>query len=593
MKTFFTTLLASVLGTVIAGIILFFLAFVVIAGLIASAEDEGVTEINKNSVLMLDFSSQITDRDPGSFRDFDLLSMQVNKGTGLNTILNNIQKAAKDENIDGIFLKLNSLDAGVATIEEIRNALIDFKKSDKFIISYSDVYTQGTYYLASVSDKIYTNPQGGMEFVGLSMQVMFFKRALEKFGIEPVIIRHGKFKSAVEPFLLEKMSQANEEQLSGFITSIWDHILKNISAERKIEVEKLNEIADNLLLRNAKSATDLGLIDSLKYYDEVLLELKSRTKAESIDDIEFVSLSTYTKVPEKKEDKEEKGLARDKVAVVYASGDIVMGKGDETSIGAESFSYELRKLRNDEKVKAIVLRINSPGGSALASEIIWREVKLMREKKPVIVSMGDYAASGGYYIACAADTIVADPTTLTGSIGVFGLLFNFQKLLNEKIGITFDRVNTNKYSDIGSSTRKMEKDEEMYIQGGIEEVYTTFINHVAEGRGLRVQTVDSIGQGRIWSGTDAIKIGLVDTLGGLQDAVNIAARKAKLKKFRTINYPQAKDPLESIIEMLEEGVSSDILKNDLGTLEPYIQTLKKLSNQKGIQARLPFEIFYN
>ncbi len=590
MKTFFKTLFVSLLGTILGAIVLFFLFFLVIMGIMSSAGESNVAEINEHSILTLDLTSKITDREPSNpFSNFDFMNFQPNKGIGLNTIIENIQKASIDKNIDGIFLKLSSLDAGIATIEEIRNALIQFKKSGKFLISYADIYTQGTYYLSSVSDKIYTNPQGGMDFMGLSIQVMFYKHAFEKFGIEPIIIRHGKFKSAVEPYMLDKMSEANEEQLSTYIGTIWTDMLQKISVERKIDVSRLNEIADNLLVKNAKSCVELGLIDSLKYYDEILAGLQQRTKVKSIDDLEFVSLATYAKVPKAKTDDDKKGTAKDKIAVIYASGEIVMGKGDDSNIGAEDLSRNLRKLRNDEKVKAIVLRINSPGGSALASEIIWREVLLAKEKKPVIVSMGDYAASGGYYIACAADSIIAEPNTLTGSIGVFGVLFNLQKLLNDKIGITVDRVTTNKHSDIGSVTRKIEKEEESFIQSSIEDVYSTFIGHVASGRKMTTGAVDSLGQGRIWSGINAIKIGLVDKLGGLDDAIQIAANKAKLKNYRIVNYPQSKDTFDAVMEMIGGDIKTSVFEKDMGDFEPYYQMFRNLANQKGVQARLPFE----
>jgi len=593
MRTFFKTLLASILGTILAGIIMFFLFFIIVAGIMSSAGSTEIAEIDDHSVLVLELSAKIEDREPSSpLANFDFLNMQSNKGLGLNTIIENIQKAATDKKVDGIFLKLSSIEAGIATIEEIRNALLEFKKSKKFIISYSDVYSQGTYYLASVSDKIYLNPQGGMDFIGLSAQVMFYKKAFEKIGIEPVVIRHGKFKSAVEPFLLDKMSEANQEQLSTYIGAIWTDLLQKISAQRKIEILRLNEIADELLVTNAKSCVELGLIDSLKYYDQILDELKIKTKVKTTDDIEFVSFNTYTKVPKVKND-DEKGLAKDKIAVVFASGEIVMGNGDESNIGAESFARNIRKLRKDKNIKAIVLRVNSPGGSALASEIIWREVVLAKKEKPVIVSMGDYAASGGYYISCAADSIVADPNTLTGSIGVFGLLFNVQELFNDKIGINVDRVNTNKYSDLGSSMRKMEKEELAFIQSSVEDIYSTFIKHVADGRGMTLEKVDSIGQGRIWSGINALNLGLVDRIGGLNDAIDIAVKMTKLKKYRIVNYPEAKDPFDTFIEMIEGNVKTSIFEQELGSMKPYYQVIKNMSNQKGVQARLPFEIFYN
>lgn len=589
MKRFFGSVLASIL----AGIILFFLVFLIIIGIMSAAGSADVEEIKEHTVLALELNTKIHDNDSQNpFANLNLMNMDVEKAVGLNTILKNIEKAKTDPNIDGIFLKLSSIDAGISTIEEIRNALIKFKESGKFIISHADIYSHKTYYLASISDKIYMTPEGGMQFVGLGAEIMFYKKAFEKFGIEPIIIRHGKFKSAVEPFMLEKMSEANREQLSTFIGTIWTDMLEKISKERNIELNRLNQIADDLMLNSAQSSVDLGLVDSLKYYDELLAELQSRTGAKKIKDIEFASLSKYNKVPKQKSD-DEKGLAKEKIAVVYASGEIVMGEGDGSNIGAASMARTIREIRNDDKIKAIVLRVNSPGGSALASEIIWREVKLAKETKPLIVSMGDYAASGGYYIACAADTIVASSNTLTGSIGVFGVLFNIQKLLNDKIGLTFDRVNTNKHSDIGSMTRKMEKEEEAYILNSIEAVYATFTQHVAEGRGLTVEKVDEIGQGRIWSGINAKELGLVDVIGGLEDAIDIAADKAKMERYRVVNYPKKKDPFDAFLEKFGGSIKADALEQELGDLKPYYQMLKNISEQKGIQARLPLELIIN
>lgn len=590
MKSFFSNLLGSLLGAILGGIILFFLGFLIIIGIASASGEDEIVEIDKNTVLSLDFSTKITDIEPANpLQGFDFMTMNPERSIGIKTVLDNIAKAKKDENIDGIFLNLTTLDVGMANLEEIRNALINFKDSNKFVISYAEYYSHSSYYLASVSDKIYMNPVGSMQFVGLGAELMFFKNALEKFGIEPIILRHGKFKSAVEPFMLDKMSEANREQYSTFLNSIWDHILGKISLARNIEVIRLKEIADRLLISTAPTTVETGLIDSLAYYDEILEKLRLRTKAEKPEDLKLVQLSKYEKVPKVKQ-KDEKGLAKDKVAVIYASGDIVSGKGDGTNIGSESLSKTIREAREDEKIKAIVLRVNSPGGSALASEIIWREMELAKKAKPVIVSMGDLAASGGYYIACGADTIVADPTTLTGSIGVFGIIPNIQKLLNEKIGITVDRVTTNKYSDIGSMTRKMKTEEHAHILKSIEEIYATFIKHVADGRGLSLEQVDAIGQGRIWSGINALEIGLVDTLGGLETAIEIAAKKAKLDRYRIESFPKKKEPFEAFIELMGQDTKHKMIQKELGNFGPIYNTYKYLMELEGIQARLPFEM---
>jgi len=589
MKRFFSNVLATVVGFLLLGL----LFFLVLIGIVSAAGSEDAVEIKEHTILALELNTKILDNEPENpFADMNALNWDIEKAIGLNSLLKNIEKAKLDDNIDGIFLKLSSMNAGMSTVEELRNALIDFKESGKFIVSHADAYSHKTYYLASIADEIYLTPEGGMQFFGLSAQIMFFKKMFKKFGIEPIILRHGKFKSAVEPFMLEKMSEANREQLSTFIGTIWKDMLEKIAKERDLSVDKLNEIADDLLVKNAKNCAELGLVDSLKYYDQLLATLQNKTGVEKIKDLEFTSHSQYTKVP-KKRDSDEKGLAKDKVAVIYASGEIVDGKGDGTNIGGESLSRTIRKVRNDDKIKAIVLRVNSPGGSALASEIIWREVKLAREQKPVIVSMGDYAASGGYYIACAADSILASANTLTGSIGVFGVLFNVEKLMNDKIGITTDRVTTNKHSDIGSPTRKIHAEEEAYILNSIEEIYVTFTQHVADGRGMTVEAVDEIGQGRIWSGIKARELGLVDELGGLEDAIAIAAEKASLERYRVVNYPKKKELFEALMEKLGGNVKSNAIENELGELAPYYNIFKNISNQKGVQARIPMEIILN
>jgi protease IV len=593
MKRFFSNVFASLLGTILAGVVLFFLMFIILGGIVSAAGSGEPEEIEEHTILALELNKKILDNEPDDpFANMDIMNMNVDHVIGLNNLLKNIKKAKEDDNIDGIFLKLSSINAGISTVEEIRNALIDFKESGKFIVSHSNAYSQKTYYLASVADEVYLTPEGGMQFVGLSAEVMFFSKMFKKFGVEPVIIRHGKFKSAVEPFMLEKMSEANREQLSTFINTIWNDMLGKIAESRNISVEKLNQVADELLLKTAKSCVEQGLVDSLKYYDQLLANLQEKTGAEKSKDLKFTSLSKYTKVPKKKKEGK-KGLAKDKIAVIYASGEIIDGKGDGSNIGGESLSRTIRKVRNDDKIKAIVLRVNSPGGSALASEVIWREVKLAKETKPVIVSMGDYAASGGYYIACAADTILASANTLTGSIGVFGVLFNIEKLMNDKIGITTDRVNTNSHSDIGSATRKIKAEEEAYILTAIEDIYSTFTQHVADGRGMNVDAVDAIGQGRIWSGIKAKELGLVDILGGLDDAIAIAAEKAELERYRVVNYPKKKDPFQAFMEKFGGNIKASAIENELGEFAPYYSMFKNITNQKGVQARIPMEIYIN
>ncbi|MBN1252068.1 MAG: signal peptide peptidase SppA [Bacteroidales bacterium] len=589
MKSFWKITFASLTGTILASFVMFFLMLIILFGIVNSAKNSDEAEIESQSILKLDFDTKIVDRaSDNPLEDFDFATMNPNKSVGLNKILENISKAKADEKIEGIYLELKGLDAGISTITEIRNALLDFKESGKFIISYSNYYSQATYFLASVSDKIYLNPEGGLDFVGLSAQLMFFKNAFDKFGIKPMIIRHGKFKSAVEPFMLDKMSEANREQVQKYVGSIWNSILNGISKERHINIQELNKFADNLIIKDANSALENGLIDEIKYYDEIEKILKVESKIKKDKKLKFVSLSKYNKVPKKKEEGE-KGLAKDKIAVIYAQGEIVMGEGSDGNIGGDGLAKTIRKARNDEKIKAIVLRINSPGGSALASEIIWREVVLAKQEKPVIVSMGDVAASGGYYIACAADSILASENTITGSIGVFGVLFNIKELLNNKIGITTDKVNTNKHSDIGSTFRNMEIEEEAYIQQMIEKIYSTFINHVADGRGMTAEEVDAIGQGRVWSGENALKNGLVDKIGGLNDAIKIAAEKAKLNKYRIIEMPKKKEAFEKIIEDLK-NMKVNYIKSELGELENFYIMYQSLSNMKGIQARLPLEI---
>jgi protease-4 len=585
MKSFFKYLLASILGVIIAGILLFFILIGGI-GAMVSSQDKPVN-VKENTILHVKLDQPIMDRsNKNPFESFDFTSFSPTIQLGLNDVLKNIEKAKTDPNIDGIYLDLSVIPTGIATIEEIRNALIDFKESEKFIISYSDTYTQPSYYIASISDKVYLNPEGLLTFVGLRSEIMFFKEALKKIGVEPQIIRHGKFKSAVEPFMYTQMSKENRHQVMTYMGSIWDQILNGISAERNISIKDLNKLADKLILNNAQAAFDNGLVDGLMYKDEILAELAKLTGKKDSKKIESVSLSQYTKAPAKKK----KSFEKEKIAIVYASGNVIMGEGQEGSIGSDRISRAIRKARKDSTVKAIVFRVNSGGGSALASEVIWREVKLAQEVKPVIASLGDVAASGGYYIVAPAQKIIASPNTITGSIGVFGMLPNGKKLLNEKLGIYVDVVKTNEFADMGTFSRKLTAQERDVIQVSVEQIYDTFISHVAEGRDMTKEEVDKIGQGRVWSGANAIEIGLIDGFGGLEDAIQLAAEAANLEKYRTVEYPKLKEPIEQLLEDFQGNVRMSILKNELGNEYKYYNAIQEIRNMQGIQARIPYEV---
>jgi protease-4 len=480
---------------------------------------------------------------------------------------------------------VSSLSAGMATIEEVRNALIDFKKSGKFIIAYSEVYSQGAYYLSSIADKIYLNPEGMIDFRGLSSEIMFFKGALEKLDIEAQIIKVGTYKSAVEPFILDKMSEPNKQQVSSFLGSMYDHLLSEISKSRKISKESLFSIADSAKIRAPKDALTYKMVDGLKYKDEVLDELKKLTKIDKKKDIKSVSLEDYTAKEEIKEES-----SKNRIAVIYANGEIISGEGDDETIGSERISRAIRKARTDDKVKAIVLRINSPGGSALASDVIWRETVLAKKTKPVIVSMGDVAASGGYYIACAADSIFAQPNTITGSIGVFGIIPNMQKFFKNKLGITFDGVKTGKFADLGSISRPLTEGEKMIIQLEVNKVYDTFTKKVADGRKKDQNYINSIGQGRVWSGTEALNIGLVDRLGDINDAIASAAKKAKLKDYKIVDYPSQIDPFTALFDKSGDQVKAYFVKRELGDNFMYYEQMKSALNLSGVQARVPYNI---
>ena len=587
MKQFFKFTLASIVGVMVAGLLLLFITIGIFSAMLSSSEEPA--QITGNSVLILKFDHQIVDRakkNPLDGLDFGLF--EGNKTVGLNDILDCIRKAKTDNNIKGIYLNPIDIQAGMASVEEIRLALKDFKTSGKFIYAYGDSYSQKAYYLVTIADSVILNPQGSVDFRGLGGERTFYKKGLEKLGVEMQIVRHGKFKSAVEPFLLDKMSPENRLQTETYLKSIWNEMLLDISASRKMGLDELNDIADMVATyRKADFAKQKNLVDRLKYKDQVIDDLKKLTGTSERKDVNAVDIYKYIKVPEMHV---QKGLARNKIAVIYASGDIDGGSMSDDGIKSEELSRTIREARRDSSIKAIVLRINSPGGSAYGSEVIWREVQLAAKTKPVIASMGDVAASGGYYIACAANTIMADRTTITGSIGIFGMIPNMQNLLTNKLGITEDVVTTNEHSDMISVTRPMTTFERNLMQQTIEEGYDTFISRVADGRKMEKSAVDAIGQGRVWAAPNAKDIKLIDSYGSLTDAIELAKKMTKLDNFRIVNLPKLKDPFEEILKGFSSSAKAGLMKDELGESYKYYEQLRGLVSQKGVLARMPYDL---
>jgi protease-4 len=585
MKSFFKYLLATIVG-VLLSFLLIFLIMMGIAGSMVSSADKAV-EVKDNSILYMDLKNEIVDRASSNpFETLDLATFEPQKNLGLNEILKAIAKAKDDPRIKGILLEFDVVNAGAATTGEIREALREFKESGKFVVSYSDTYSQKAYYLASVADSIYLNPEGMVEWLGLRSEIMFYKKALEKLDVEPQIIRHGKFKSAVEPFMSERMSPENREQTLTYLSSIWGSWVDEISKSRNIAVAELNRLADNMEVYDGKSCMKSKLVDSLIYKDQLLEKLKAFTGIPENRNLNTVTLEKYFKVPPV----QKTAFSKNKIAVIYAQGEIGMGDGSNTAIGSEGLSKAIRQARRDSTIKAIVFRINSPGGSALASEVIWREVELAGQAKPLVVSMGDVAASGGYYIASPATTILASPTTITGSIGVFGLFFNLQKTLDKKLGINVDVVKTNAHSDFFSMFRPMTAEEKAVGQRFVEQTYQTFIGHVSQGRGIPVERVDEIGQGRVWSGANAKEIKLVDDFGGLTAAIKLAGEKANLDRYRLVELPKQKSPFEELLKGFTTEAKAMLVKDDLGKGYKYYNRVMQMVENQGVQARIPYDV---
>ena len=583
MKDFFKFTFASMLGVVLAGFVFTILGIVSMVGMMASSDTE--TVVKENSIFVLDLEGTLSERVQEN--PFQALMGDEYQTYGLDDILTSIQKAKDNENIKGIYLQAGMMEASFASLEEIRHALKDFKESGKFIVAYGDTYTQGMYYLASVADKVIVNPQGSIAWQGLASQTIFFKDLLEKVGVEMEIFKVGTYKSAVEPFIATEMSDANREQITAFLTSIWGRLLEDISESRSIPTDDLNRYADEFaMLSPAETYIANGLADTLMYKDGVLAYLKEMSGREADESLRTLSVEDMKNV--------KRNVPLDKsgniIAVYYAYGGIDDTSSPEEGIDSEKVIKDLRLLREDETIQAVVLRVNSPGGSAYGSEQIWREVVLLKEKKPVIVSMGDYAASGGYYISCAADCIVADPTTLTGSIGIFGMFPNMEGLLTDKLGLHFDVVKTNKFADMGDMTRPFNNEEKAAMQNFINQGYKLFVQRCADGRGMSVEAIEKIAEGRVWTGATAKELGLVDELGGLDKAIDIAAEKAGVEAYSIINYPSQSGFFSTLMDEGKDNYINGKMMDALGESYHYLRFVESLKDMDRIQARMPFDL---
>jgi protease-4 len=594
MKSFFKYVFASALGFVVAGGILLVIFFGLLFGLVSEIDGqfgkkEKEFKVKDNTVYHLKFSGSIEERDSNDpFEDINFGPFSGESKMSLPNLVQSIEFAASDDKVKGIFMELSGFPGGLATLEEVRNALKKFKDSGKWIVTYSEGMTQGAYYLSSVSDEIYLYPEGDIYFKGLATKLMYVKGLLDKLDIEMQAIKgpNNIYKSAVEPLTSSEMSDANREQIQKYLSSIWGYWLEGISIERDLSVANLNVYADSLLIRNANKAMELGMVDGLMYKDQVMDLLVEKMELETEDDIEFVG---YSKMKKKKVTTT-KDFGAKKVAVIYANGEIREGKNSDGVMGSESIAEAIKTARKDTNIMAIVLRVNSPGGSALASDVMWRETVLAKAEKPLIVSMGDLAASGGYYISCNADRIFASPTTITGSIGVFGLVPVSEKFFNNKLGIVFHSEETNTHANFMDGISKLDDYEYDVVNSAIIHIYEDFLEKVAEGRGMTKEQVNEIARGRVWTGIDAQANGLVDEIGTLDDAIVYAASQAELEDYRIKELPEQKDPFQELLEGLQSEMSMKFMKDNFGSTFKYIQIVNEVENMKGIQARIPYNI---
>ena len=595
MKNFFKTTLASLLAFIIGSVLLLFIGIGVIVVLVASGDQP--VNVKSNSVLEITLNKEIVDRGSDNPLDgFNIMKMKPQPKLGLNNILACIEKAKTDDKIKGIYLNVNDISSsfgGLAVAQEIRNKLKEFKETDKFIVAYNNMgYSQKAYYLASIADSVFLNPQGSIWIAGMGGEMTFYKKFLKKIGVEAQVVRVGKYKSATEQYFLEKMSAESREQSLAYMSAMWNQMAEGIAQERDITVEKFNKLTNEFAIRKPQNALEHKLVDGLIYQDEMEDMLKDLTGIRAKKKLNKISIEKYTKAPNLN-----RKFSKNKIAVVYATGGIVFEQSS-TSVGPE-LAESIRKARKDTTVKAIVLRVNSPGGSPLTSDIIWREIDLARKVKPVIASMGNVAASGGYYIACAADTIVADPCTITGSIGIYGLFFSGEDLIKNKLGLTTDPIGTHDFSSFGGgqpipfmpfSSRKFSKNERMIIQEYLNDGYDTFLSRVADGRHKTKEEIHEVAQGRVWNAIDAQKHGLVDVLGGLETAIAIAKEKAGIEDYRLTSLPKEKEPFQAMIDELTGNVKMRVLKSELGVNYKYYEKTKDIMNMGGVQVRIPYQI---
>jgi protease-4 len=575
-KSFFASLLALFIFSV--------LSFFLLIGMLTALSSDKEVVVAENSVLKLDLDAQITEQQlDNPFEGLPMLGGDV-LSIGLIELKDAIRHAKDDPKIKGIYVKATYPLTGLASLEEIRQSLIDFRSSGKWVVAYSSAMSEGAYYLTSAADKVYMHPQGEVEWNGLTVEVAFLKRMFEKLEVKPEVFRVGDFKSAVEPFLLDKMSNENRLQLTETVNSIYGYILDRVATARNIPKERLEEISDKMLIRNARQSVEFGLVDSLLYEDELISELKARLSLSDKEDIKFIKYKKYHKSYSKL------GSSKNEIAVIVGDGDIMPGNGDENTIGGDKFAQEVRKARENSKVKAIVIRINSPGGSFQASDVMWREITLAAKEKTVIASMGDYAASGGYYMAMGCDTIVAQPHTITGSIGVFSILFDASELMSNKLGITTDEVKTGEFGELVTISRPLTDAEKSIWQRKTEEIYEVFTGKAAAGRNMPLEELKKIASGRVWTGSQAKERGLVDILGTLDDAIRIAAESAGIDDdYKVKYYPRQKPFFEELMFQLEENSKTDRLKDELGVFYPLFQQWQRLRHYEGTQARMPFE----